>query len=47
MKRIVCVQQYIQTLRHLEKADPTLFMNVACLDENSFWRILERFTHQA
>ncbi len=46
MKRIICVQRYIQTLRHLGKADPTLFMNVACLDEKVFWQILKRFTRQ-
>ena len=46
MKRIIFVQRYIQTLRHLGKADPTLFMNVACLDANAFWQILKRFTDQ-
>jgi hypothetical protein len=46
MKRIASVQRYIQTLRELEKADPTLFMNVACLNEGEFWEILESFRRQ-
>jgi len=44
MNRILCVQQYVDTLRQLEKADPSLFMNVACIDEITFWDILKTFS---
>jgi len=43
MKRIICVQDYVKTLRNLDKAPPTLFMNVACLDGHKFLQILQRF----
>jgi hypothetical protein len=46
MEQIASVQKYIHTLRKLEKADATLFMNVACLKENEFWEILECFCYR-